>query len=161
MKTFEEITNPKKWVRVIDSTYSDVEEARAMIGGEYEVRAERLHDDTVSVWAPDRYNRYIFNRSDVVFLTPVEFEGKRIGIGDEVQIRGSFWHKVYGYYWSDGRWALNAVFAEDFEGSCHSQYADYITAHRPLTAKQNDLTDAELIAEAERRGLLKEGKVLR
>lgn len=161
MKTFAEITNPKKWVRVIDSTYHPSEYTRAMVGGEYEVRSERHEIVSVLPRTTDKSNHWWFNRSDVVFLTPVEFEGKRIGIGDEV-LMGGDWYKVYGYYWIDGEWELNVVDDKgDFGSGCDMLGANHITAHRPLTRKQTDLTDAELIAEAERRGLLKEGKVLR
>jgi hypothetical protein len=137
--TFEEITNPKKFVRVADSTRSSCDEPRAMIGGEFEVRAKYYCDNTVSVWNKDKSNCWIFNRSDVRFLTPVEFNGKRIAIGDEVE-SGRDWYLVYGYHWFDGRWRLDLCRDNDCRGECYWLSEEEITAHR--TEPDNEVEKA-------------------
>lgn len=159
-KTFEEITSPVKRVRVLDSTRFPDEETRVLIGGTFEVRGEFYDDNTIAVWNADKSDWYWFNRSDVQFLTPLTFKGVDIGIDDEVEAYGT-WHTVYGYQWFDGEWLVAGVEDNDFEGGCGWVRNEAITAHRPLHTPQVKMTDEELVEEMRKRGLLRDGQVLK
>jgi hypothetical protein len=155
--TYEEITNQPKFVRIVDSTYNPDSEKREMIGGEFEVRHEFYCDNTVGVWNKDKSDFWYFNRSDVVFLTPVKFNGKRIGIGDEVKGCGN-WRKVYGYHWCDRNWCLDLVEDDNFEHGCYILSESKITDHR---TSPKDLKAEECIAYLEKVGRITDGKIVR
>jgi hypothetical protein len=155
--TYEEITNQPKFVRIVDSTFSSLKGAREMIGGEFEVRSEYHEDNILNIWNKDKSDSWMFNRSDVVFLTPVKFNGKRIGIGDEVKWCGS-WNKVYGYHWYDGNWCLETVEDDNFEHGCYIISESKITDHR---TSYKDLKAEECIAYLEKVGRITDGKIVR
>lgn len=74
-------------VRVIASTLAPSSITKAMIGKEYKVKFINYDDKTIC--ADDRY----FNFSDVQWLTPLSFNGRRVAVGDEVKISGD-WRTV-------------------------------------------------------------------
>jgi len=155
--TFQEIINPKKYVRVIDSTYNPNKETKEMVGGEFEVRVEWYSDKTVAVWNKDKSDSWGFNRSDVQFLTPVEYKGKRVAIGDEV-LYCEEWCKVYGYFWYDGYWKLNTVQNNDFENKCYYLRAEDIQDHR--TPQNNEDEIQKAIELLKSKGRLVDGQIL-
>ena len=141
----------KPRVRVIDSTYSPDETKRKMIGKEYDIQVIDYKDD---VYVIDFCR---FNKSDLAFLTPVKYNGRFIAIGDEVKWSGR-WRKVYGYHWYDGRWGLDTARDDDYNNECYSLYLEEIRDHRPLS--ETKISDEELIAELEKRGIIKAGKIV-
>lgn len=155
--TFEEITNPKKYVRVIDSTYIPTKKTKEMVGGEFEVRIEWYSDNTVGVWDKDKSDWWIFNRSDVQFLTPVEYKGKKIAIGDEV-LFASIWRKVYGYHWYNDEWELNVVSSNNFEYMCTHLYAEEIQDHRTPQTNEDEIQKAIELLKS--KGRLVDGQIL-
>lgn len=129
--TFEELTNPKKYVRILDSTYAKLYETLEMIGGEFEVKSEYYSHNQVGIYNSDKSNYWTFNRSDVQFLTPIEFEGRKIGIGDTIIYYGDEF-KVYGYRWYDGEFIVSAVRVDDYEHGCYDLRLAEITKVIPL-----------------------------
>ncbi len=127
--TLQELQNQKRYVRVIASTNNPTEDALEMIGGEYEVRSEDYFDATISVWDEDKSDYWVFNKSDVMELTPVEFQDKKIAIGDKVRW-GNTWYIVYDYYWSDGEWVLKALRDDgNLDTSCYAFSGRHIQNH--------------------------------
>ena len=82
-----------KKVRLMESTYSENEITKAMIGKELEVRNIYLSADTISVFTEDKSDWWNFNLSDVRFLTPHKFQDNYIAIGDEIYAYGK-WRTV-------------------------------------------------------------------
>lgn len=122
----------KQRVRVIDSTLGPTSVTRSMVGKEYELQISDHDTEEYKV------NDHWFNKSDLQFLTPVEFKGKAIAIGDEVKWGGS-WYMVYDYYWFDGKWNLLVVKDNDYENKCYGLRADKIFALR--SPNQDDATE--------------------
>ena len=77
----------------MESTYSENEITKAMIGKELEVRNIYLSADTISVFTEDKSDWWNFNLSDVRFLTSHKFQDNYIAIGDEIQVYGE-WRTV-------------------------------------------------------------------
>jgi hypothetical protein len=120
--------------RVLDSTLDQSEETKEMIGGEFKRHTKYDFDKTISLWSKDKLDHWYFNDSDVVELTPLEFEGKSIAIGDDVKCGGE-WLKVYDYYWFDGRWRVVGVLNNDYEEGCDSFCIKQITGIRQQLPK--------------------------
>lgn len=144
-------------VRVIASTYNQVEQAKEMIGEEFEVRSSWYVDNTISVYTADKSEQWIFNKSDVVFLTPVKFNGKHIGIGDEVEATLINRGIVTGFYMYDGEYRL---VIETTANITVSRELKNITAHYPKGISKVTLSDEELIKELEKRGRVSKGKII-
>ena len=120
--------------RVLDSTRILGEEKRAVIGGECKRRYKIDYDNTIALWNADESLGWVFNESDVVELTPLEFEGKSIAIGDEIS-DGWSWFKVYDYCWFDGKWELHAAENRDYENGCNTFKLEDITDLRQQLPK--------------------------
>lgn len=88
--------NEQPEVRVIASTCAPSESTRAMIGKEYKVDTIFYYDKTLAV------NNSIFNFSDVVWLTPLSFNGRRIALGDEVKWKEE-WYELQTFFNSHGK----------------------------------------------------------
>ena len=154
--TFEELQNMPVEVKILDSTYRPCEATREMIGGIYEARSTDHHDYTYSVWTKLNSYWFFFNKSDCQIMTPLSYEGERIGIGDTVNNV-----IVYGFSWFDGGWILQVVNDNDFDTCCYGYNESGVYSHTPLYQSKLSQTDKELLAEVERRGLLKDAKVLK
>ena len=156
---YNELQNQKQYVRIIDSTYykdrDSNELSRRFIGKEFPISGIDYDNNTVVV--VDFSSRCKLNFSDVRFLTPVEFKGKKIAIGDEV-LYGRDWCIVYGYFWFDGRLVLNIVKDNDYENECHCLTIDSITAHR---SQGIDIKAEEAIKYLISKGLIVDGKILK
>lgn len=124
---------PREW-KVIDNTHSPVEQTKEMIGGIFEERASYNYDKTVSLYNKNKTDFWIFNLSDLQEMTPLEYNGVRIGIGDEIMWNGK-WREVYDYIWYDGKWRISTVYDGDYQNNY--LLADYdIEDHKPLHPKQ-------------------------
>lgn len=88
--------NEQPEVRVVAATRETNEKIRAMVGKEYKVDTIFYYDKTLSV------DGYIFNFSDVVWLTPLSFNGRRIAVGDEVKWKEG-WYELQTFFNSHGK----------------------------------------------------------
>jgi hypothetical protein len=143
-------------VRVLDSTHSPTKKTIAMIGGEFEVRSIFCHDGDLSVYNADKDDCFFFTLSDVRFLTPLSYKGKRIAIGDEIKWYNS-WHTVCDYVWYNGKWDLLLVRDNDFDKKCYLVQETQIASHR--TNSENDEVK-KAIEVLEKAGKLKDGRIL-
>jgi len=107
----QQILTQPQYVRVVDSTYGTSTKAKTLIGKEVEIRRD-YHDNTVCIWDEGK-NIWWFNLSDVVFLSPLTVEGKKVGIGDWIERDGRK-YLVYGWHWHDGWWVLDTAIEGDF-----------------------------------------------
>jgi len=138
--TLEQIKNKPVIVRVIQNTTDiDIEEMNEMIGGEFFQRTEFRNDEGKiierSLRKKNKSYSLSFNEQDLQVLTNVEFNGVRIGIGDEINSGQSF-GIVYGEFFYNGGWRLLYVTNNNFSLDCHFVPQKSITAHRPLHPKK-------------------------
>jgi len=131
----KELTNQKKYYKVLDSTFSPTEKTKSLIGKVL----EEIKNDRVTLNSDG--NPFVFNKSDLQEMTPLFFKEKQIGIGDDVKHYNE-WHTVYGYHWYDGRFVLNTVKDNDFDNRCLNLKVENITNHRPLS--KNKPTEEEI-----------------
>jgi len=157
MQSLKQIKEKVPEVRILDSTYGIiVNEAKKMIGGEFEVMRINYYDKTIYVWNKDKSNWWIFNLSDVQFLTPLSFNGRRIGIGDEVKdVYG--WCEVYGYSWNDGEWGVDVAENKDYKDDTRWLTENKITDLRPLYQDDKVQKAINLLQE---KGRIKDGKII-
>lgn len=101
-----------------------------------------------------------FNKSNVQELTPLSFNNRRIAIGDEVMWSGE-WRVVYGYYWFDGEWKVQAIDDNDWKSGCRVFSEDMLSDHRTPQDNKVDLSDDELLAEVRKRGLIESKEVIK
>ena len=87
----------KKYVKVIDSTYTYTEESRSLIGDVCEVADICYNDSTTCVYTKDKSDYWRFNFSDVQEVTGMKFNGQDICVGDEV-MWNEIWRTVLGYF---------------------------------------------------------------
>ena len=113
-----------KKYKVLKSTYNPTQSTEAMIGKEYECRAELYYDNTISL--RNGVYVYIFNKSDLAEVTPIQFKGKSICIGDEVEWDDT-WYKVTDYFKYDGVYRL---VVENKEQGTHLINKIEITDHK-------------------------------
>ena len=100
MKNIKIETN---FVRVMRNTTNPcIKVMDEMIGQELEVRESSYNLDNIYVWNKDKSDFWIFNKSDVRFLTAGMHKKNHIAIGDEVLV-GNRWRKVTGFYMYDNR----------------------------------------------------------
>ena len=154
--TYEQYKELPKMVRVIDSTRGDGKGKKVMIGDVCEVKVEYYYDKTTVVYTKDKSDSYVFNNSDIQELTPLIYEGYQIAIGDDVKWQDD-WYKVQEYIYHDEEVKLNVI-------SCGDNYIfalKDIEDIKPLYTQKPSLSDEALISEMKKRGLLKDGVVLR
>jgi len=130
IKSLEDINNLKTMVRVIDSTYESNEKAKSMVGGEFEVRMNSSVENETEVYNKDESDYFWFNKKDLQKLTPIEYNGRLVGIGDMVLCNGA-WCEVFGYYWYDNDFLLNTAKEKDYS-KCWDIRAEEIEYIRPL-----------------------------
>ena len=153
----EQLQNEPKRVKIIDSTYDNLDEAKNMIGGVYEVGYEDHNDKTLSVWSEHKTYACLFNKSDTQIATPLKFNDEYICIADTVNNRF-----VYDYYWDCDDWVLLTARDNDTLETSFGLQAHNIDSFTPLHLPNKiDLSDDELIQELERRGKLTDGKVIK
>lgn len=105
-----------RWVRVIRT------------GIEWEVREIYYSTDGICCWGDKERNCYwTGNLSDVRLLTPVEYKGRKIAVGDRVVFRND-WYEVMGYSWVLGCWAINVVCPNDVNDT-HRLISKEIESH--------------------------------
>ena len=137
-----------KKVKVIDSTFQPTNRTKALIGKVLEVYSEYEYDNTLAVWNEDKTDWHCFSKSDVQFITPMEFKGEPIFIGDTVN--GGL---VYDYYWYDGEWKLVAVRDNDWETGCYERHESNIISHIPLCPTKPAVLELTLAEVAEKFGV--------
>ena len=117
-----------KKVRLMESTYSENEITKAMIGKELEVRNIYFSADTIGVFTEDKSDWWNFNLSDVRFLTSHKFQDNYIAIGDE----------IYAY----GKWRTVSYFSEDRLLTSDNMYCilPSITDHRTGLKETEEMT---------------------
>jgi hypothetical protein len=133
--SLKDIQNIKKEYRVLGSTYHPDEETKAMIGGIYECASVDYKHNLVGLYNQDKSNWHWFNLSDVQELTPLEYNGRRIGIGDWVKCGDGEWYEVYGYHWYDGDFVISTAFVEEHTpdyNSCFHWSLQEIEEIKPL-----------------------------
>lgn len=132
--------------RVIDSTYSpDSELKKTMIGREYKIDATFHNNKAYSLAG------HTFNFSDIQLLTPVEYKGIKIGIGDEISTGGENWCEVFDWYWFDDKFILRGAYNKNYSDTWPVAQNE-IQDLRPLypTLKEVELTIPQI---AEKFGL--------
>lgn len=104
---------------------------------------------------PDGSEVKLYNYSEIQFLTPVQYEWRYIGFGDEVN-----WLEVYGYCWADNWWRFCAT--QSYLWYCFSWNAIDIESFEPLNqlTPKIELTTEEMITELKRRWVVTEGKII-
>ena len=130
---------------------NQIPEVRIIATGE-EFKVDNIDYSSKKVWLKSG-ETYSF--SEVRFLTPLSFKGKRIAIGDEVKVYDD-WYKVYGYSWFNGRYFLLLVGDNNFEAGCMRIYIGEIQDHR-TTPKDSDQVHIDALIKS---GRLKDGKIL-
>ena len=127
--TFDEIVSMPRRFRANRDSGVPRQDAIGLVGKELELVIENAKAGLIYLKELATEDEWIFLRSDVSELTPLSFEGRGIAIGDEV-MRDEIFLTVYGFYWSDGEWKLDAVIGNDFEHGCHHFAIASVTAHR-------------------------------
>jgi hypothetical protein len=119
---------PREW-KVIDTTRSFA--PKQIEGNILEEYIYHNGNKTVTLCGEDLHT---FLLSDLQEMTPLEYNGVRIGIGDEIMWNGK-WREVYDYIWYDGKWRISTVYDGDYQNNY--LLADYdIEDHKPLHPKQ-------------------------
>lgn len=132
----QELRNkPREW-KVID-TKSLNSNVRGIIGSTFEEYAYFNHDKTVQLYDKEKNDAWFFNLSDLQEMTPLEYNGVRIGIGDEVKYK-DYWSEVYGYTWYDGKWQIFGAREKGYEDTFPYQLSE-ISGHKPLHSKKEPL----------------------
>lgn len=137
----QELRNkPREW-KVIDNTYYSEEytgiKVKKMIGDIFEECRYSNYDKTVTLWNKDKSGFWTFRFSDLQEMTPLEYNGVRIGIGDEVKYK-DYWSEVYGYTWYDGKWQIFGAREKGYEDTFPYQLSE-ISGHKPLHSKKEPL----------------------
>lgn len=86
---------PHMW-RVLDSTYdvAHKDEYKEIIG--QDLKEFKINHLEKRVHLEKGNTLYHFNRSDLQPLTPVQYKGRYVGVGDEVRFSGA-WYEVFGW----------------------------------------------------------------
>lgn len=150
----KELLNQPKYARVIGGN--------EYVGEEFEVGAIDYNDGTVSLEIEPIKQWFLFK--NIQFLTNVEYNGRKIGIGDEVSLYwNGNWCEVYGDEWLDGEWKLLGARNKDYESGCFKISKEEIQDLSPLYP-ENKMSDdeliEELIEELKKRGKVREGKII-
>lgn len=141
INSLEDLKNMPTEVRVLANTSKrGREEMDKMVGGIFKQRSKHDYDKTRSIWNKDKSDFWWFNESELQELTPLEYNGHRIGIGDWVYAYGE-WHEVYGYYWYDNEFRLNTAKIEKNKpnySNCWNTTLQGMTDIKPLYKKEED-----------------------
>jgi len=126
-------------VRVIGNTKSPSDkESNDMIGQELELYSSDYKNETIVVFNKNKTSTYLFNKSDVRFLTPAKFNEKHIAIDDEVLVDGA-WLKVLGFFMYDSEIRIIAGTPENTTYFLESP----IKAHRTNTETKMTIAQIE------------------
>jgi len=128
------LKNKPKEYRVLSSTYNPNKIIKEMIGKIFEVRKIDYGDKNISLYTKDKSGYCIFKFSEVQEMTPLSFNGTRIGIGDMVKFAGS-WLEVYDYKWCKEEWYIETAQNKDYK-NCWSLTSDILKDHKPLNSQE-------------------------
>ena len=97
-----------------------------------------------------------YDYSEIQFLTPVQYEWRYIGFGDNV----NGW-EVFDYVWHNGKWAIRMAMQYDYD-DCDTWYGYEITSFKPLhkLTPKIELSTEELLEELKRRGVVTSGNII-
>jgi len=161
MKTTLE--NYKKIIEVKvlkNTTNTNNEEMNKMVGGIFEARA--ILDNDITVWNKDKSNWWTFKKEDCQIMTPLsDCNGERIGLGDWIKDIRVKW-LVYDYIVEGGKLIIKLSKDNSLEITIGYSQKD-INTHKNEIIKSTTLFSIptnELIDEIERRGNIKEGKII-
>lgn len=143
--------------RVLSSTWTIDEEKEKMIGGDFEVRDIYYEIKLYVLWNKDKKNSYGFSFSDIQILTPVEYKGRLVGVGDEVLYNDS-WYEVFGWTIYDTRIVLRVSLGKNYEFNSMLEDNE-IQDIRPLYPIQDDEVQ-KAIELLVKKGKLVDGKIL-
>lgn len=129
------MTNPYdnliKRAKIIGGDYPE------MIGNIYDVirTLDRYDAINVNVNNVDKSPLIYFNKNEYQIVTPVEFEGVPICIGDTVERS----YIVYGFKYCDAKWVILMANNGDYESSCYWSSGSTLSSHTPLFQKEETL----------------------
>lgn len=92
-----------------------------------------------------------YDYSEIQFLTPVQYEGRYVGLGDKVN-----WYEVFGYCWFCDSWNLNI--SKNYISSFHMSNMESFEPLHQLTPKI-ELSTEELLEELKRRWVVTSGTI--
>ena len=97
----------------------------------------------------------IYQYSEIQFLTPVQYEGRYIGLGDKVN-----GEEVFDYCWYDSGWNMRS--AREYD-NIHVYKEDEIASFEPLhqLTPKIELSTEEMIEELKRRWVVTQGNIIK
>ena len=124
---------------------------------EFDIALHNYEDKEVTIISNHIYDYVRYQYSEIQFLTPVQYEWRYIGLGDNVS-----WGEVYSYMWYVWEWwnilATGEYKTMYFYNEEEAAHESFKPLHQ-LTPKI-ELSTEEMIAELQRRGVVTEGKII-
>ena len=122
-------------------------------GNEFDIASNHFDEASVKIKNIKPWT-ITYSYSEIQFLTPVQYKGRYIGLGDKVN-----GEEVFDYCWYDSGWNMRS--AREYD-NIHVYKEDEIASFTPLhkLTPKIELSTEEMIEELKRRWVVTQGNVI-